>query len=180
MSAVADQFCVEAGAIVASTAEIVGSPASNVKTPSSERLSSDDPVSFLVDTRYVLDMVSRRGVNSMNSKRAMLATLFGLIFGFVCWGLAASESSIVWPLAVSIIISRTLMGFVIGISALKWPWWLHGVVIGGLSSLPMGFSGLMAPMGGWSIFWGSIVMGVVYGFLTEVFTTVVFKAGRKA
>lgn len=45
-------------------------------------------------------------------------------------------------------------------------------------SLPMGFGGLMGPMGSWSIFWGSVVMGLIYGFLTELFTTVVFKAGR--
>ena len=77
----------------------------------------------------------------MSSKRMMLATLFGLIFGFVCWGLAASKGPIHWALAVSIVISRALMGFAIGISALKWSWWLHGVVLGVLFSLPMGFGG---------------------------------------
>jgi hypothetical protein len=111
-----------------------------------------------------------------NGKRFFIALLFGLIFGFVCWGLAASKNPIPSALAISIIISRTLMGFVIGVSVLKWNWWLHGVVIGALFSLPMGFNGMLAPTGGWSIFWGSIIMGIVYGFLIELFTTVVFKA----
>lgn len=111
-----------------------------------------------------------------NSKRFFIALLFGLIFGFVCWGLAASKNPIPWSLAVSIIISRTLIGFVIGISVLKWNWWLHGIVIGAVFSLPMGFAALAGPMGAWSIFWGSIVMGIVYGFLIELFTTVAFKA----
>lgn len=109
-------------------------------------------------------------------KRLLIATLFGLIFGFVCWGLAASKSPIPWSLALSIIISRTLIGFVIGISVLKWNWWLHGLVLGALFSLPGGFGALLSPHGGWSIFWGTIMMGVIYGFLIELFTTVVFKA----
>jgi len=116
----------------------------------------------------------------VNSKRVFIATLFGLVFGFVCRGLAASgEAPIVWFLSLSIIISRTLMGFVIGISVLKMKWWLHGIIIGALFSLPMAFNTLFTPESAVYIFLATIIMGIIYGFLIELFTTVVFKQGVK-
>lgn len=114
----------------------------------------------------------------LNTKRLIIATIFGLIFGFVCLGLASSEGPQPWFMAVSIIISRTLIGFTIGISVLKLPWWFHGIIIGALFSLPMGFSCLFVPEKGMFIMIWSIIMGIIYGFLIEFFTTVVFKAGR--
>lgn len=112
----------------------------------------------------------------LNARRLFIATLFGLIFGFVCWGLAASKEPQPWFIAVSIVISRTLIGFVIGISILKVSWWFHGILIGLLFSLPMAFNGFYVPGREWFIFWGSIIMGIIYGFLIELFTTVIFKA----
>ncbi len=50
--------------------------------------------------------------------------------------------------------------------------WLHGIVIGIIASLPMAFSVLPDT----KIFFGAIVMGLTYGFLTELITTVLFKA----
>jgi hypothetical protein len=111
-----------------------------------------------------------------NSKRLFIATLFGLIFGFVCWGLSSSGGPMSWYAAVSIIISRTLIGFTIGISVLKWKWWLHGIIIGAIFSLPMAFYGFFVPGKEMFIFLGSIIMGIIYGLLIELFTTVVFKA----
>ena len=112
----------------------------------------------------------------LNTKRLLIATLFGLIFGFVCYGLAASCGPMPWYQVLSIIISRTLIGFVIGISVLKMGWWLHGIVIGAIFSLPMAFNGFYVPGKEMFIFLGSIVMGIIYGFLIELFTTIVFKA----
>ena len=77
----------------------------------------------------------------LNTKRLLIATLFGVIFGFVCWGFAASSGPQPWYFAVSTILARTLIGFTIGISVLKIPWWLHGIIIGGLYSLPGAFYG---------------------------------------
>ena len=112
----------------------------------------------------------------LNSKRLTIATLFGLIFGFVCWGIASRSGPQPWFSALSIIVSRTLIGFVIGISLLKMQWWLHGIFMGLLFSLPMAFNGFFVPGREWFIFSGAIVMGIIYGFLIELFTTVVFKA----
>lgn len=112
----------------------------------------------------------------LNRKRLFIATLFGVIFGFVCWGLSSSGGPTAWYISLSIIISRTLIGFTIGISILKIKWWLHGIVIGAIFSLPMALNGFFVPGKEMFIFLGSLIMGIIYGFLIELFTTVVFKA----
>ncbi|MFO7446634.1 MAG: hypothetical protein R6W90_09715 [Ignavibacteriaceae bacterium] len=117
-----------------------------------------------------------------NSKRFVVATLMGFVTGLICFGFASSSSGEL-PAAAAwqIIISRTLAGFVIGISALKIGHWLiHGGVIGILFSLPLAFSGLMAPenpeFSRSAMFISAIVMGLIYGILIELVTTVLFKA----
>lgn len=112
-------------------------------------------------------------------KRIVIATLFGVLAGFVCWMLASSEGPQPWYFALSTILSRTLIGFAIGISILKIQWWLHGIVMGLIFSIPMGLQGFYVPGREAFIFVGTVVMGIIYGFLIELFTTVVFKAGAK-
>jgi hypothetical protein len=68
------------------------------------------------------------------------------------------------------------MGFMIGISALKMHWWLHGIVLGFVSSVPMA----IAVIPQMNIFVGTFVMGMIYGFLTELITTKLFKADAVA
>jgi len=109
-------------------------------------------------------------------KRVIISTICGFIFGLVCMYLASSspEASEQITVAVkwTIIFSRTLMGFTIGISALRMTWWLHGIVIGAIASLPMMFSVMDRPV----VLISTVVMGIIYGFLTELITTVIFKA----
>jgi len=118
-------------------------------------------------------------------KRVVVATLSGVLFGLVCFGLASrSPGPLAWPVAVQLILSRTLIGFAIGISALSLGHWaVHGLVMGALFSLPLAFSGLMAPespeyskIAMWA---GTIVLGMVYGLLIELITSVFFKARQK-
>lgn len=115
-------------------------------------------------------------------KRLLIATLCGLLFGFVCFGFASygREYFNSW-LAVSIILSRTLIGFAIGIS--RFPmgnWAIHGLVMGFLFSLPGAFgAGISSEGSGMSselLFSSSLVMGVIYGFLIELITSGIFKA----
>lgn len=119
-----------------------------------------------------------------NSKRLIIASIFGLVFGFVCFGLASSGAGkLDWPIALQIISSRTLIGFAIGISTLSLAHWsIHGLVMGLIFSLPMAFSGLMAPdnpeFSKASMFVWTIVLGMVYGLLIELFTSVIFKARK--
>jgi hypothetical protein len=73
---------------------------------------------------------------------------------------------------MSILFGRTLMGFTIGISAFKMQLWLHGILLGFVTSIPMA----IPVMGQMDIFIGTFVMGMIYGLLTELITTKLFKA----
>ena len=115
----------------------------------------------------------------LNKKRILIATLFGVISGLVCWGLSSSGGPQPWFFAVATILSRTLIGFAIGISVFKIQWWLHGVIMGLIFSLPMAFQAFYIPGKEIYIFFGTLIMGIIYGFFIELFTTVVFKAGAK-
>lgn len=116
-------------------------------------------------------------------KRLIIATICGLLFGFVCFGFACQgkEDFNSW-LAISIILSRTLIGFAIGISRFPMKnWAIHGIVMGFIFSLPGAFSAGIAPeestgMSGEMLFVATIVMGMIYGFLIELITTVLLKA----
>ena len=115
-----------------------------------------------------------------NAKRFWLALLFGFVSGFVCWFLMASGGeSYHWALILSTIASRGLIGFAIGISVLRIKWWLHGILMGAILSIPMGLSGLMVPEREMFLFFGSIAMGMIYGLLIELLVSVVFKARLK-
>ena len=60
----------------------------------------------------------------------------------------------------------------IGISALKMNWWFHGLVLGFIGSIPMA----IPIINDIQIFIGTFVMGMIYGFLIELITSVLFKA----
>jgi len=121
-----------------------------------------------------------------STKRLIIAALSGVLFGLACFGLACcSPEALAWPVAWQIISSRTLIGIAIGLSSLRLGHWtLHGFVLGLVFSLPLAFSGLMAPesaeysKGG--MFFGTLVLGGVYGLLIELITTVLFKAGIRS
>ncbi len=117
-------------------------------------------------------------------KRIIIATLCGLVFGFVCNALASGSGELPLVITLQIISSRTLIGFAIGISCLNLKHWsVHGLVMGMLFSLPLSFSGLMAPenpdFSHTMMFISTIVMGMIYGLLTELITSVLFKAKQE-
>jgi hypothetical protein len=104
-----------------------------------------------------------------NPKRLIVATVSGLIFGFA--GLVfGGPVTPPWPIAAQIIISRMLIGVAI----------LHGLVMGLLFSLPLAFGGLMAPdnpdVSKSAMFVSTVVLGMFFGLLIELITTVLFKA----
>lgn len=118
--------------------------------------------------------------------RILVATLAGVLFGFICyWISCGTAETLEWPSAVQIILIHTLMGFAIGISLFKWNWILHGIIMGLIFSLPLAFplafDGLLAEsaeMSSTGIFIGTLILGIVYGFLTELITSVIFKAKK--
>ena len=118
----------------------------------------------------------------MKTKRLFLTTLFGVVFGLVCYGFASSgQSEISVLLALNIIIGRTLIGIAIGISRFSLKnWSLHGLVMGFVFSLPSALGATLGPenpqFNHIMMFVSTLVMGIIYGFLIELITTVLFKA----
>ncbi len=112
----------------------------------------------------------------LTPKRVIIATICGIIFGFVCLGFALSNpdatETLSWSTKWSIVIGRSLLGFMIGISALRMPWWLHGMVLGIIASIPMAIPIIDNMM----IAISTVVMGIIYGFLIELVTSILFKA----
>ena len=115
-------------------------------------------------------------------KRLVICTLLGLVFGFVCYGFAASGQNIIpTVLAANIILGRTLIGVAIGISRFSLKHWsLHGIIMGLIFSIPAAFGSVLGPdnpeFSHTSMFISTIVMGMIYGFLIELITSVLFKA----
>ena len=121
----------------------------------------------------------------MKIKRLVISTLLGVVFGFVCYSFASSgPNPISTILALNIILGRTLIGVAIGISNLTCKhWWLHGMILGLVFSLPAGFGAMLSPdnpeFPHYLLFISTVVMGIIYGFLIELITTVAFKAKKQ-
>ncbi len=108
-------------------------------------------------------------------KRIAIATVLGVIAGLICafagWrlGVKITTVSLIW-----ILLNRTILGFTIGISGLRMHWALHGLLLGAIVGSLFSYYGFMA--GSESlIVAGTFVGSMVFGFLIELFTTVVFK-----
>jgi hypothetical protein len=118
-------------------------------------------------------------------RRVFIATVSGMLFGIVCVAIAStSPGPLAWPIVLQIFLSRTLIGVAIGISALSMGHWsIHGLVLGFVFSLPLAFSGLMAPdnpeFSKVSMFLWTVGLGMVYGVLIELITTRFFRAGTR-
>ncbi|HOZ01342.1 MAG TPA: hypothetical protein PLG20_05965 [Candidatus Syntrophosphaera sp.] len=114
----------------------------------------------------------------MTTKRFIIACLMGILAGLVCV-LISGGGKLPLKVIAHIFTSRALIGFVIGISGVQINWALHGLLMGLIVSVPSGFSAMMNPPAQftkWTMFIAWIVMGAIYGFLTELVTSVVFKA----
>jgi hypothetical protein len=108
------------------------------------------------------------------AKRFWIAIILGVICGLLCGvgGITFVEgfsSAEMW----SAIFNRAFIGLAIGISAWRLGWFLHGILIGFLGSLAISiftdFRGFVTVC----------LLGILWGFLIELFTTVVFKAPMK-
>lgn len=118
----------------------------------------------------------------MRIKRWLIATILGLVFGFACCGFASSGTAEISKLlALNIIFGRMLIGFAIGISRFSLKHWsIHGIVMGFVFSIPAALGAMLGPENPefthQMIFISTLVMGVIYGFLIEFITSIVFKA----
>ena len=74
---------------------------------------------------------------------------------------------------ISSIGNRILIGFVIGISAWRIHYLLHGALMGLIVTLSVAIGILLDSVAGFFMF---TVAGLIYGFLIELFATKIFKA----
>jgi len=118
----------------------------------------------------------------LSAKRLSIATVLGLVFGFLSWLVAGYvvTTPIPWSGAVTIILGRGALGFAIGLSAWRISWWLHGLLLGFIFSLPAAFAALLFGMNWNPGFLAVLLGGLLIGFLIEFMTTVAFRAGVAA
>jgi len=112
-------------------------------------------------------------------KRVLIATIMGIVSGIVCVGFASTGGALSSVLMLNILTGRILIGFVIGISALRIHWAINGPLMGLIVGIPAAFGGMMADVEGFtpgSMFMATLVMGIIYGFFIELVTSVIFKA----
>ena len=111
------------------------------------------------------------------SRRLTTASLLGVLAGVVCFSGARLLFGIHIPVTnfMFILVSRTLIGFVIGISALRIHWALHGLLMGLVIGLPFPIYDLIIGQSPLVIFM-AFIMGPLFGLMIEFLTTSVFKA----
>ena len=109
-------------------------------------------------------------------KRILIATLFGLGAGVLCaagafYGhiLKFSVVALVW-----ILLNRAVMGFAIGVSALRLHWAWNGVVIGIVVGFIFSYY-LFMTIGPGVLPIANVFVNGVFGSMIEFFTTVVCK-----
>lgn len=114
----------------------------------------------------------------MYAKRFWLALIFGIVAGLLCaWtGYAQTPADIRIMVFVSVVLNRALIGFIIGLSAWKMGWALHGLVIGLIGTLPLSVPLIFTAEAGFVPFLMYTVAGLVWGFLIELLVSKAFKA----
>jgi hypothetical protein len=114
----------------------------------------------------------------MYAKRFWLCLFSGLIAGLICaWtGYSQTPVEIRTMAFISVVLNRTFIGFVLGVSNWKLKWATHGIVMGILGTLPMSIPLIFSPQAGLAICLMYTVAGAVWGFLIELVTSVFFKA----
>jgi hypothetical protein len=118
--------------------------------------------------------------NNMNQvisiKRITTATFFGLVMGVFCAAgafnagfLQFTAVNLVW-----VLLNRSVMGFMIGISGLKIKWFWNGILVGLVTGLIFSYS-LFMNMGQVLVPFLNALVNGLFGLIIEFFTTKVFK-----
>jgi hypothetical protein len=114
-------------------------------------------------------MTLKQGEITMTYKRLVICTILGLIAGLLCFlgGKYAAGVGFTTFAALATVANRGFIGFAIGISRWRIPWFLHGIIIGILGTLPAALYGLDPnALKGFIMF---LIFGGVWGFLIELF-----------
>jgi hypothetical protein len=113
----------------------------------------------------------------VNAKRVAVATGSGALMGVICYlgGRFGLKDEINAPMLAYIMVNRTLIGFVIGLSTVPLHWALHGAMMGVVVGLPFAVGCLLEP-DNLETALAALVLGAVYGLLIELLTSVMFGA----
>jgi hypothetical protein len=124
---------------------------------------------------FVHRLKGERRAEMQKVKRVVIASALGIIFGFVSWAICKFGMGHTQPVSIDlvIILFNGLLGFTIGISSLRWHWAVHGLILGGMFGIVLGF---VAAGTGSQFIW-PFIFGLIYGFLIELITTLAFKVG---
>jgi hypothetical protein len=115
----------------------------------------------------------------VDGKRLGITTVLGVIAGFLSlWWMRVSAGTMPVSEEAMIVLSWTVLGFAIGLSAWKANWAAHGIVMGIIFSLPQDFAFAWNGAGVMG-FWRWLVAGLVVGFLIELITTPILHAGHQ-
>jgi len=108
----------------------------------------------------------------------VIATVVGLVLGVLLGLLAARTVAQGMPISglAAMVLSLVVAGFALGISALRWCWWLHGLLLGAIALLPLSLAGVWAGLKWWPGFVFLLGGGLIGGFLIELVTSVIFGA----
>lgn len=108
-------------------------------------------------------------------KRIVIATACGVVAGLVCVSIGAISGVKITPGGFGwALLNRTLLGFVIGVSALRLHWAWHGVLMGFLVGSLFSYSVWLMGSPAWLV--PAVLAGsMIFGLGIELFTTVVFK-----
>jgi len=111
----------------------------------------------------------------MQTKRAMMTTVWGAIFGIVCMlQLKYLVGISFWPLGIGSLIHHSVMGLTIGVSSIRLHWAPHGLLWGLLFGIFLVILYQAQP-----VTWGALAFVILWGFLIELITTVGFKLKRE-
>ena len=105
-------------------------------------------------------------------RRVVMTTVLGVIAGLVCYLLSKNNFEYTKVTMWTTILNRTLLGFAIGISGLKWNYVIHGIIVGAIMSLPLAIPALFNSTMGFILL---LVAGAVYGLIIEIITSGLFK-----
>jgi hypothetical protein len=112
----------------------------------------------------------------MQRKRILVASLCGFVAGIFCYisGVILIPIGHDLLLFIWVVVNRTLLGFVIGISILKFHWAINGLIVGLTVGLVFPLNAIMVGKE-LPLVISVYIMGIIYGILVEFFTSVVFK-----
>ncbi len=105
-------------------------------------------------------------------RRVIVTTILGVMAGLVCYLLSKNSFTFTRETFWATILNRTLLGFTIGISGLKWNYLIHGIIIGAIMSLPLAVPAYFNSVTGFILI---LIGGAIYGFIIELITSGLFK-----